>query len=101
MGVGKGQYTMRWDLKRDWIDALRSGEYKQVRGTFFDSRSNVYCCLGVERVVAVGEWDDRTPSNAGDMSSELENACIYLNDVQRRNFNYIADWIEDNVRAVL
>jgi hypothetical protein len=101
MEVGKGEYTMEWCLKRDWIDALKSGKYKQGIGAYYDFYRNEYCCLAVERVVAVGDWDGIPPANAGDMSKELLIACITLNDDEARDFNYIADWIEDNVRAVL
>lgn len=32
-------------LKADWVRALRSGEYKQTRGTLTDGEG--FCCLGV------------------------------------------------------
>jgi hypothetical protein len=31
----------------DWLAALRSGEYKQGRGTLCNAYDNSYCCLGV------------------------------------------------------
>jgi hypothetical protein len=97
-------YTMEWCLKRDWIDALRSGKYRQTQNAYADfinERVSYYCCLGVERVLAVGKWDNVTPYEAGDMSFECQGSCIRLNDDEGRDFLYIADWIEDNIRAVL
>jgi hypothetical protein len=37
---------MNPEIKKQWVDALRSGEYEQGRGQLCDS-DNKYCCLGV------------------------------------------------------
>jgi hypothetical protein len=37
---------MKPEIKQKWIDALRSGKYKQGRGYLRTSRDE-YCCLGV------------------------------------------------------
>jgi hypothetical protein len=49
---------------RDWITALRSGEYKQTNGALFsmnydeaDQLRPEYCCLGVAACVMSGETD--------------------------------------------
>lgn len=34
------------ELKRKWVEALRSGEYKQGRGELLNDEG-AYCCLGV------------------------------------------------------
>lgn len=36
---------MKPEIKQRWIEALRSGEYKQ--GTTYLRQDNSYCCLGV------------------------------------------------------
>ncbi len=36
---------MNADVKKAWLEALRSGEYKQAQGTL--RREDSYCCLGV------------------------------------------------------
>jgi hypothetical protein len=33
------------EVKKDWLTALRSGEYQQTKGTL--KRGDSYCCLGV------------------------------------------------------
>lgn len=38
---------MNQEIKRQWIDALRSGEYKQTQECLRDPSINSYCCLGV------------------------------------------------------
>jgi hypothetical protein len=37
---------MNRDVGKKWIDALRSGEFKQGHGQLKDDKDN-YCCLGV------------------------------------------------------
>lgn len=46
---------MSKQLKQQWVDALRSGEYGQATGTLCDGKGN-FCCLGVlEHIVLGGE----------------------------------------------
>lgn len=50
-------------LKKDWVAALRSGDYKQGQGTLCEVTADgkaLYCCLGVLAEVAHGEdvWVD-------------------------------------------
>lgn len=49
---------MKKSVMKKWVDALRSGKYKQTKGVLKDS--NGYCCLGVLCDIApkeTGEWD--------------------------------------------
>jgi hypothetical protein len=39
--------SMNRELVKQWIDALRSGKYKQVKSTLRDMKDDSYCCLGV------------------------------------------------------
>lgn len=52
---------MRADVKASWLEALRSGAYKQ--GSVFLNGPDGFCCLGVLTNLAVqdgvGEWVDR------------------------------------------
>jgi hypothetical protein len=34
------------DLRKKWVDALRSGKYKQGKG-YLHSKDDTFCCLGV------------------------------------------------------
>jgi hypothetical protein len=51
---------MNETIKRQWIDALRSGEYKQGKKKL-RSTENQFCCLGVLCDLAakqgIGKWD--------------------------------------------
>lgn len=38
---------MNPEVKKMWIDALESGEYKQGQGQLRTAASNKFCCLGV------------------------------------------------------
>lgn len=54
---------MNADIKKIWVDALRSGEYAQGDGRLYDGES--YCCLGVlcdihSRMTKAGVWSHST-----------------------------------------
>lgn len=38
---------MNPEVKKKWVNALRSGKYKQTNGMLHNSYDNSYCCLGV------------------------------------------------------
>ena len=38
---------MNQEIKQRWIQALRSGEYKQGQGALHNYNENTFCCLGV------------------------------------------------------
>lgn len=110
----------RDEMRQKWLNALRSGEYKQGRGNL--RVGDEYCCLGVacevlkdELNLSVGESDGVTlyGSNQATAPSQLEDALgLYgpcgehrdlqsggpaltdLNDDEMWSFNQIADEIE-------
>ena len=48
---------MKTEIKRRWIEALRSGRYEQTEGKLRDGDG--FCCLGVLcDISGVSEWDD-------------------------------------------
>jgi hypothetical protein len=49
------------ELKRVWVDALRSGEYEQCQETLHNLTKGGYCCLGV----ALKVWDIATDEAMG------------------------------------
>ena len=52
------------ELKQKWLKALRSGRYKQVKGTLHNE--NGYCCLGVLASVSkMGRWEELSYSTTG------------------------------------
>lgn len=108
------------ELKRVWLEALRSGEYKQTKGTLHNLCDGGFCCLGVAAKVwgvatpermGVKEWEnykgEQAPSGAGDPSyyAALEELAggwarkrfiakgIAMND-EGKSFAEIADMIE-------
>jgi hypothetical protein len=53
---------MNPEIKQRWVEALRSGEYKQTREELYDGNGG-YCCLGVLCDLAIKDgvldkWDD-------------------------------------------
>jgi hypothetical protein len=110
---------MKKEIKKKWIDALRSGEYKQTRGRLrFD---DCYCALGVLADIVVKEqkldenglpyywWIDNTfhckngiigydvslpyPFRK-DTGLEYAELIIHANDINSESFGQIADIIE-------
>ena len=46
---------MNEEIKKKWVGALRSGEYKQGRSILYNREDNTFCCLGVLCDLAVKE----------------------------------------------
>ena len=102
--------------QKQWIAALRSGEYKQCKTQLHDGHA--YCCLGVACEIAkangvnvvvsnngnilggslqvqpkVREWLGLA-SNSGHSKNDKKPALTTLNDSYEMPFNEIADHIE-------
>ena len=102
---------MNKEIKPKWLDALRSGKYKQSIHKLRNP-SNGFCCIGVLcDVVAPDRWhkvDDNylhdgckayastVVYNATDLTNEVVEKLVHMNDRERRTFAEIADWIEEN-----
>jgi len=115
---------MKPEIKKIWVEALRSGKYKQ--GQKYLCRTingeDRFCCLGVLAHECVdGYWSKKwgpeemvvwnLVSNDSkcsvDLSEELliklgisafeQDKLVNLNDNLGKDFNQIADWIEENL----
>src|SRR4051794_35352962 len=95
------------ELTQKWVDALRSGKYKQGKGLLRDFNDN-YCCLGVLcEIAGISASLDHCISGSRytylGYSSNLplkiwlnthESELMGLNDSLKKSFNEIADYIE-------
>lgn len=111
------------ELKRKWIEALRSGKYQQ--GRQYLRCGNKFCCLGV--LCDIVKPDSWIPSTSHDepvykfVSGEVKNSLLLpweiekmlgdwhrettmavdtlmaMNDTRMNSFDEIADWIEENL----
>lgn len=113
---------MKAEIKAKWVEALRSGEYRQGRG--YLRNGGGFCCLGVLCDLAakegIGEWvgypphfrcgdfsSDRLPPQAvldwagltqmNPLISDSRLTASSLNDNSRFSFNKIAELIERNI----
>lgn len=99
-------------LKNKWLKALRSGEYKQGKGSLciYNKKGEAhFCCLGVFADVAIKEpWktvrgselsvENNTayvPINYIPMN--VQHSLTNLNDGVSYTFKRIANWIEKNL----
>ena len=105
---------MKAEIKAKWVEALRSGKYKQAKGVL-RSMTGGYCCLGVLCDVyrpsgwqkdGLFEFDGRvggsmlphTMNAPVGLSEDHEGTLVNMND-DGMSFPGIADWIEANVEA--
>jgi hypothetical protein len=63
------------DIKDEWLDRLRSGDYEQTTGQLRDN-DNGRCCLGVLCDIYAeqnddGEWDDETFVTSSDADRKV------------------------------
>lgn len=90
------------EFKAKWVEALRSGKYKQGRMKLYDALNDCYCCLGVADVIC-----GYKPSARGTIDKSHDNvpeplrlvgsvymSLIGLNDNANKSFSEIADYIE-------
>ena len=104
---------MDQEIKTQWLDALRSGEYAQATGVL-RTWNDGYCCLGVLcDIVDANSWSDDSDTDryyyktndtlppasilqqvglSMDTADELAN----MND-HGQSFYAIADYIEENL----
>jgi hypothetical protein len=83
-----------------WVDALRSGNYKQGKQYLKDDQGR-YCCLGVlcdSMGETFGEKDANTQHLYAVFNTDLIPSvypeCVNMNDTKGCSFSEIADFIE-------
>jgi hypothetical protein len=101
-------YQLPKEFATKWVAALRSGEYKQTGGVYYNPQNNCYCSMGVGLVANEIEINKKGDSTINDDNPFLECmpltgdgtlwfAIYNLNDHEQKSFPEIADWIEANV----
>lgn len=107
-------------LKAKWLEALRSGRYKQGKSRLRNNKDE-FCCLGVLcDISGQGQWklaDDKTTyyyckekkngyhclppfmeEFSGIGAGTLED-LMGLNDIDELSFPEIAEWIEESIKG--
>jgi hypothetical protein len=113
----------KFEIGTEWVDALRSGDYKQTQETLRSGDS--FCCLGVLCDISkIGTWTDFDTYLLDEFDEDLEtrieleqeldntelsdflvsigleeNKLIKLNDDSGYSFKQIADVIESSMNA--
>ena len=83
-------------LKSKWVEALRSGEYKQCAGFLENTELKEHCCLGVLCVVAGKEPDHLAYAWLKQATGDY-GPFVMMNDDDGKSFAEIADYIEANL----
>ena len=105
---------MNAELKKKWLEALRSGSYRQATKTLITlwGKCDKFCCLGVLCNIVQPEFDhDVFVNKRGDvmgfpypevyekragLSIRDMKYLVAMND-RCESFETIADWIEENL----
>jgi hypothetical protein len=107
----------RKELYQIWIDALRSGQYKQGHNALRrinNKNEQLFCCLGVLCDVIANNGGPQWNGGSGEymyhvaeLSSDLRallnfgygqiQILIELNDNNKKDFNTIANYIETTI----
>lgn len=66
MQTGIESEKMNPEVKKLWVEALRSGEYTQGQSVLHNTETNEYCCLGVlcelaQKAGAITEYKHDSP----------------------------------------
>jgi hypothetical protein len=117
------EIVMPSGLRKKWLAALRSGEYKQGQGCLYRPDDKSFCCLGVLNHIALkgnvevvaNDFDSDDYLQKGDflevpsrefytafkidMPGHKQNSLINMNDGSRCSFVEIADYIEEHSRG--
>lgn len=97
-------FKLQKGVKMAWVQALRSGEYKQCRGQYrtldTDFQPVSYCCLGVLNSLE-GSFDCGPSDFLHNDSLNNFKALVHMNDgtngVKQHSFDEIADYIEEKL----
>tara|TARA_Y100001968_G_C19392416_1_gene736363 strand:+ start:798 stop:1088 length:291 start_codon:yes stop_codon:yes gene_type:complete len=93
---------MKEPYKTKWVEALRSGEFKQTRERLKKSNQHgsSFCCLGVLRELFPETIDGKEGSltteslETIDLSKDDESRLIKMNDNMMWSFVQISNYIE-------
>jgi hypothetical protein len=114
------------ELKKKWVEALRSGKYEQTKECLHNDDG--YCCLGVLADIKGVEWKREVGEELGEKTfvfyeeeydttkqfdtgipnywinvPSVENHLVHMNDgslyheIESKTFAEIADYIENSV----
>ena len=116
-------------FRSTWLAALRSGKYKQARGTLYNPQTKGFCCLGVAEHCALDGnvetftvarsknpafkglptsvfWESVGVDSVAQAFAQFQRRLVAMNDgnsydnLKPQTFKTIANYIEKNTRAV-
>lgn len=116
MKIDNKEVRLPKKFKAKWLEALRSGKFKQGNSMLYDEQSNSYCCLGVSCKIVhpkidinQEEWilshlfvdiKSKVPKILRSEDNEVVQKLSNMNDgfkESKKSFKQIARWIEKNL----
>lgn len=88
---------MTKEQKAKWIEALRSGDYKQGQGALRED--DRFCCLGLACEILNNSTMDYYFIKYKMLNNDVATTLIKMNDFDNKSFKQIADYIEENIHA--
>ena len=107
---------MNKEIKKLWLEALRSGEYKQGQGQLHNIKEGTFCCLGVlcdiidknniykpKRMILYTDFESfdfllgylsNPMQKITGLDAQTAGNLLEMNDDQNKSFTEIADYIE-------
>ena len=77
------------ELKKKWIEALRSGKYKQGKNRLHRAEDNSYCCLGV--LCEVAGFEKRESTDERGNAYKLPDGVTYTTSIPASFFGFRDD----------
>ncbi len=99
-------------VKNQWLEALRSGKYKQGKGKLIKATNSgfSYCCLGVLQAITgleivnselLTNKKDISCSCVKGLSTDMQDNLASYNDKEDKSFDWIANWIDKNITPLI
>lgn len=89
------------DVLRKWVDALRSGQFHQIKKFYFGIEPNECCALGLLlKVIYAEKCGEVMERNLDTLSRFLPVEaleCVVKGNDMGNSFKDLADWVEKNV----
>lgn len=95
------RYKLQKEFATKWVEALRKTPEQNRIKEYYTNGNGCYCGFGLALLVAnVDFTKERINSKMPEGLANIENEIVTINDEYDYDFNFQADWIEENVEFI-